>query len=105
MSPAKLLEISCSEKDRWESKPLHEAVVEQCRELGVAGATVLRGLEGYGETAAIHSPHLLRHDLPVTILVVDSAEKVETLARVVQRMMEKGIMTISDVSARRVRTS
>lgn len=102
MFQAKLLEISCSERDRWESKPLYEAIVEQCRALGVAGATVLRGLEGYGETAAIHRPHLLCHDLPVTILVVDTVEKIEALAQAVERMLDTGIMTTSDVAAERL---
>lgn len=105
MFPAELLEIASSEKDLWEGKPLYQAIVTQCRALGIAGATVLQGLEGYGETAAIHRPHLLRHDLPITILVVDSAEKVKALAEVVERMMDKGMMTISSVVAERVRAS
>jgi PII-like signaling protein len=102
MAPSKLIEIHCSELDRWEGKPLHEAIVERCRSLGIAGATVLRGIEGYGETAALHHQHLLRHDLPVTVLVVDEEDRIRELARAVEPMMDKGLLTISDIRARRV---
>jgi PII-like signaling protein len=105
MFRAKLIEIHCAEQDRWEGKPLHEAIVERCRELGVAGATVLRGGEGYGATAAIHRKHLLRKDAPITVLVVDQAEKVQALALAVEQMMDTMVLTISDVVARRVRAS
>jgi PII-like signaling protein len=105
MFPAKLLEIHCAEQDRWEGKPLYEAIVAECRSLGIAGATVLRGVEGYGETSAIHHKHLLHKDAPITVLVVDEAEKVQALALAVERMMDAAVMTVCDVVARRVRAS
>lgn len=102
MLPAKLIEIHCSEQDRYDGKPLYEAIVDRCRALKIAGATVLRGVEGYGETAAIHRQHLGKHDLPVTVVVVDSAEQVQALELAVTEMLDKGVMTVSDVRMQRV---
>lgn len=102
MNQAKLIEIHCSEHDRYDGKLLYEAIVERCRSLGIAGATVLRGVEGYGETTAIHRSHLLGRDQPITVVVVDSAERVQMLAAAVEQMVEKVMMAISDVRARRI---
>src|ERR1035437_5405309 len=77
--PAKLLRIHISEADRHLGKPLYEALVEKCRELKISGATVFRGLEGYGETAGLHRSHLMRHDQPIVIAIVDSAENIARL--------------------------
>src|SRR5579871_3256006 len=95
--PAKLLRLIFTERDRYQDKPLHEAIVEKCRELKIAGATVFRGLEGYGDTAEIHRPHVVRHDLPIVVQIVDSAENIERLVPVVEQMIDKGLIAISDV--------
>jgi hypothetical protein len=95
LQPGKLIEIHCSEQDRFGERPLYEAILERCRALRIAGATVLHGLEGYGETAAIHRK-------PVTVLVADSAERIEALLAEVERMVDKGMIAVSDVSMRRV---
>jgi PII-like signaling protein len=100
--PAKLLRLHFTERDRFEGKPLHEAIVEKCRELKIAGATVFRGLEGYGDTAAIHRSHVMRHDLPIVVQIVDSAENIERLLPVLEAMMDRGLIAISDVSTKRV---
>ena len=100
--PAKLLRIHISEADRHEGKPLYEALVEKCRELKISGATVFRGLEGYGETAGMHRAHLMGHDQPIVVAIVDSAENVARLARAAEEMMGTGVMAVSDVRARRV---
>src|SRR6266852_1611927 len=92
--PAKLIEIHCSERDRFQDMPLHEAIVQRCRQMRIAGVTVLRGLEGYGETTAIHRRHLLGADLPVTVIVVDSAPQVQALAEAVEQMLDTGMMAI-----------
>jgi hypothetical protein len=99
--PAKLLRIHISEGDRFQGKPLYEAIVAQCREWKIAGATVLRGLEGYGETAAMHRSHL-HHDQPILISIVDSAENLARLVPVVEEMMATGLMAVSDVQVVRV---
>ena len=85
---AKLLRLLFTERDRYESKPLHEAVVEKCRELKIAGATVFRGLEGYGDTAEIHRSRVLQHDSPIVVQIVDSAENIARLAPVLEEIME-----------------
>jgi PII-like signaling protein len=105
MQPAKLIEIYCSEQDRYDGKPLYEAIVERCRELRIAGATVLRGLTGYGETSAIHRHRALQHDQPITVIVVDSASQVQSLTLAVEAMLDKGMLTVSDVRVRRVQSA
>lgn len=100
--PAKLLRLLITERDRYQGKPLHEAILDQCRELKIAGATVFRGLEGYGDTAEIHRSHVLRHDLPIIVQIVDSAENIERLAPVLEGMISKGLIAISDVRVIRI---
>ena len=100
--PAKLLRIHISEADRFQGKPLYEAIVAKCRELKIAGATVFRGLEGYGETAEMHKSHLTRHDQPIVISIVDTADNLSGLIPVVEQMMDTGLMAVSDVQVVRV---
>ena len=105
MSPeylAKLLRIHISETDRYLGKPLYEAIVDKCREMKIAGVTVFRGLEGYGRTAQMHRSHLIRHDQPIVVCIVDSAENIAGLVVVVEEMMDTGLMAISEVRAIRV---
>jgi PII-like signaling protein len=70
------------------NRPLYEAIVEKCREMKIAGATVFRGLEGYGETGEMHRAHLVRHDQPILISIVDTAENIACLAPVIEQMMD-----------------
>jgi len=100
--PAKLLRLHFTERDRYRGKPLHEAIVEKCQELKIAGATVFRGLEGFGDTAEIHRSHLLTHDLPIMIQIVDSEENVQRLLPVVEDMMTNGLIAMSDVKILRI---
>jgi PII-like signaling protein len=100
--PARLLRIHVSESDRFEGKALYEAIVAKCRDLKIAGATVFRGLEGYGETAEMHRSHIVRNDQPIIITIVDSAENLARLAPVVEGMLDTGLMAMSDVEAIRV---
>lgn len=100
--PARLLRIHLAESDRYQGKPLYEAIVNQCREMKIAGATVFRGLEGYGDTAELHKHHLTRHDQPILISIIDTAENIARLTPVVQEMLDTGLMAISDVRIVRV---
>ena len=100
--PAKMLRLHFSENDKWEGQPLYEAIVQKCRELHMAGATVFRGLEGYGESAEIHRAHLLVHDQPIVVTVVDSEEKIQRLIGTVEPMMDTGLIAISDVEVTRI---
>jgi hypothetical protein len=100
--PAKLLRVHVIEGDRHQGKPLHEAIIEKCRELKIAGATVFRGVEGYGEAAEIHRLHLLGHDLPIVVQIVDAPDNIERLLPVIEDMLDKGLIAISDVRALRI---
>jgi len=100
--PAKLLRLHFTERDRYRGKPLYEAIVEKCREMKISGATVFRGLEGYGEAAEIHRSHLLAHDLPVVVQIVDSEENIQRLLPALEEMMDKGLISMSDVKMRRI---
>lgn len=100
--PAKLLSIQCSESDRWRDKPLYVAVVELCKSSGIAGATVFRGLEGYGESGEIHHRRLVAHDQPVVINVVDTPENIERLVEALDPLMDTGMIAITGVTAIRV---
>ncbi len=100
--PARLLRIHISEGDRFDGKPLYEAIVARCRELRIAGATVFRGLEGYGESATIHKSHLTRHDQPILISIVDTAGNLDRLVPAIEEMMDTGLMATSEVQVIRV---
>lgn len=99
---AKLLRLHFTERDRHGGKPLYEAILEKCLQLKIAGATVFRGLEGFGDTAEIHRSHLLTHDLPIVVQIVDSEENIQRLLPVVENMMDKGLIAISDVDVLRI---
>lgn len=100
--PAEILNIHISELDRYQGKPLYEAIVAKCRELKIAGATVFNGLEGYGETAGMHRAHLVHSNRPVIIVVVDSAENIGRLVPAVTEMMDTGLIARAAVQMVRV---
>ena len=96
---AKMLRIHFGEDDKWEDKPLYRALVEKCRELDIAGATVFRGVEGYGASALIHRSHLLSFssDAPIMVSVIDSEDKVEKLIPYLDEMVDQGLIALSQV--------
>jgi len=102
VQPAKILSIHISESDRYNGKPLCEAIIGRCRELKIAGASVFLGLEGYGETAELHRAHLVRKDRPVLITIVDTAENIERIVPVAAEMIDTGLIAISDGEMTRV---
>jgi len=99
---AKLLRVHFAESDRWAGRPMHEAVVQRCREMGIAGITVFRGLEGFGDKAEMRRGGLLHHDQPIVATIVDSAENVERIAAELEGMIEGGVIVVSEVEAIRV---
>lgn len=101
--PAKILRVHFAEHDKHDGKPLYETIVKKCREMSIAGATVFRGLEGYGETAEIHRAHLLRHDQPITLTIIDVEIKIRQLLPVLEELMDTGLIAISDVEVIRIR--
>ena len=99
---AKLLRLHFGEADYYQGKPLYEAIVNRCKELGIAGATVFRGLEGYGETAEIHRHRLTRKDQPIVVTIVDTAENLDRLIPEVEKMMDTGMIATSEVDCIRI---
>ena len=98
--PAKLLRVFLGEADEWEGGPLYEAIVKRLRMLEIAGATVSRGILGYGAKGRTHKEsffHLSR-DLPVMISVVDLPEKIEEAITAVEKMLGDGLIVVSDVN-------
>jgi PII-like signaling protein len=96
---ATLLRIFIGESDRWEHKPLYEAIVLKARELHLAGATVLRGPMGFGKSSRLHTAKILRlsMDLPLVIEIVDSEEKIQSFLPVLDEMMKGGLVTLEKV--------
>lgn len=96
---AKMLRIHFGEDDKWQGKPLYQAIVEKCREMGLAGATVLRGFEGYGASTLVRRSHLLSfsHDRPVMVSVIDSEENIRRLLPVLDEMVDEGLIAMSNV--------
>jgi PII-like signaling protein len=97
---AKMLRIHFGEDDRWKDRPLYEAIVEKCRELDIAGATVFRGIEGYGASTLIHRPHAFRFfssDLPILVQVIDTEEKIQKLLPELDSMVSEGLIAMSNV--------
>lgn len=95
----KLLRIFIGESDRWEGQPLYEAIVEKVREEGLAGATVIRGIEGFGAHSRIHTARILRlsEDLPIVIEIVDRAERIDRILPVLDGMIDEGLVTVEPV--------
>jgi PII-like signaling protein len=94
-----LLRIFIGESDRYEHKPLYEAIVLKARELHLAGATVLRGPMGFGKNSRMHTAKILRlsMDLPLIIEIVDAEEKINAFLPVLQPMIGGGLITLEKV--------
>jgi uncharacterized protein len=97
--PGKLLRIFIGENDRFHQQPLYEAIVLKARELGLAGATVLRGPMGFGASSRLHTAKILRlsEDLPMIIEIVDTEEKVRSFLPHLDRMLRQGMATVESV--------
>ncbi len=94
-----LLRVFIGESDKHEHKPLHEAILQKARELGLAGGTVLRGVEGFGANSVVHRASLLEMstDLPIIIEIVDSQEKIQLLLPHLETMVKEGMITMEYV--------
>ena len=95
----KLLRIFIGESDKHGRKPLYQAIVEMLREEGMAGATVLRGIEGFGANSHLHTARILRlsEDLPVVIEVADRVERIEAIMPKLDEMVSEGMVTLERV--------
>jgi len=94
-----LLRIYIGEQDKWHHQPLYEAIVLKARELGLAGATVLRGPMGFGAHSHLHTAKILRlsEDLPVLIEIVDKEEKINAFLPDLDQMVSDGLVTLEKV--------
>jgi len=95
----KLLRVFIGESDKHGSKPLYQAIVEMLRKHGLAGATVLRGVEGFGAHSRIHTHRILQlsEDLPMVIECVDSAERIDSVLPALDEMVDDGLVTLERV--------
>lgn len=102
-----LLRIFIGESDRHGQHPLYEAIVLKARETGLAGATVVRGVMGFGKNSVIHTAKILRlsEDLPMVIEIVDRLEKVEAFIPVLDEMITDGLVTLERVRVIHYRSS
>ncbi|WP_227764657.1 DUF190 domain-containing protein [Zhaonella formicivorans] len=96
---ARRLRIYIGESDKYKGTPLYHAIVLKAKELGLAGATVFRGVEGFGANSRIHSARILdiSSDLPILIDIVDSIEYINLLLPFLDEVVKEGLITIEDV--------
>jgi len=97
-----LLRVFVGESDKHDGKPLYEWLVLRAREAGLAGATVLRGIEGFGAHSRLHTAKILRlsEDLPIVVEIVDAREKIEAFMPVVDQAVVEGLATLERVTVR-----
>jgi PII-like signaling protein len=95
---AKVVTVFVNSSDQWHGQPLYSAIVQLCRDRGVAGATVSRCVEGYGASGELHTTRLLEltQNLPVRIEIVDLAERIEPFLEALGSMICEGLVTVSD---------
>lgn len=100
---AVLLRIFLGENDKWQGKPLYEAIVMRARELHLAGATVLRGPMGFGHSSRIHTAKIVRlsEDLPLIVEIVDAEDKITAFLPELNSMMGSGLVTLETVKVLR----
>jgi PII-like signaling protein len=93
------MRIHIGESDKWHGKPLYDAIVEMLRKEGFSGATVLRGVAGFGASSVLHTDKLLRmsQDLPIILEVIESNEKIEKILPHIDEMLDGGIVTLEKV--------
>ena len=105
--PALRLRIHCGDADQWHGRPLYEAIVHLLRDRGIAGATVVRGIEGFGHAARIHTSRILRlsEDLPIVIDVVDREDRLRAILPELEAMVRDGLITAEPVEVIAYRSS
>jgi uncharacterized protein len=94
-----MLRIHFGESDQWHGKPLYEAIIAKCRELGMTEAIVYRGIEGYGTSTRIrHSSHWkFSHDAPVMLSIIDTKDQISKLLPHLDEMVDEGLIAMSNV--------
>ena len=98
---ARMLRIHFTEADKWQGKPLYKAIVAKCMELGIEGATVFRGIAGFGASARIYHARSLSisKNAPVMVTVIDAEEQIQKLLPYLDQMIQGGMVASSSVEA------
>ncbi len=101
----KLVRIFIGESDRWKGHALHDAILMEARQQGLAGATILRGLAGFGAHSRVHTARVLRlsQDLPIVVEIVDRADRIEAFMPTLDAMIHEGMVTVERVEIHRYR--
>lgn len=101
-----LLRVFIGESDKHDGKPLYEWIVRKAKEEGLAGATVIRAIEGFGAHSRIHTTKILdlSTDLPIIMEIVDELQKIESFLAVIDSVIEEGLATVEKVHIRFYRT-
>jgi uncharacterized protein len=96
---AKQVTVYVNSNDQWSGRPLYSAIIQLCQSQGIAGASVSRCVEGYGAGHQLHTTRLLElsQDLPLRIDIIDVEERIKVLLPALERMVEEGLLVISDV--------
>jgi PII-like signaling protein len=96
---ARRLTVYIGEDDAWNHRPLYTEIVHRAHAAGLAGASVLRGIEGYGKSSHIHTSRILSlsEDLPVVVVIVDAPEKIDAFLPQVEEIVQEGLVTLDDV--------
>jgi PII-like signaling protein len=96
---ARMLRILFGEDDKWQGKPLQDAILAKCKELGIAGATAYRGIEGYGTSTRIrHANHwTFSKDAPIMFSIIDTEDQINLLIPHLDAMVAEGLMAVSRV--------
>jgi len=98
--PATRLTVFVGDSDQWRRKPLYTEIVHRAQQAGLAGATVLRGVEGFGPSNHLHTARILSlsQDLPVAIVIVDTADKIERFLTELDELVTEGMVILDDVT-------
>lgn len=101
----RMLRVHFGEDDKWQGKPLHEAILAKCRELEIAEAVVFRGIEGYGSASRVRHASLWRlsKDAPIQVTIIDTEEQIAKLTPLLDAMVEEGVVASSVVEVVRLR--
>lgn len=100
--PAARLTVFVGAADQWDHRPVHLEIVRRAQEAGLAGVTVLRGIEGYGASTHVHSSGLLLgDDLPIAVVIVDQEEAIRAFVRRLDEVVDEGLVVLDRVQAHR----